>query len=189
MSSLHNIWLVFQWSKPMCRYESNADEIIFSQVNQWASGGEEGLLVRERRDRERELNRWSKWHQEDALWFSEGESKYKTAASNRFGFKTYLCRLTGSLSCSRVSEGEIKTGISSPPECLVSDKPLRKILTRWLHHTLSQTGKQGVQWWQQKAAEGSTKHRKRHNARAGSPSASRRLSEIKEDVSSSLTRA
>ncbi len=45
MSSLHNIWLVFQWSKPTRHYESNADENMFSTVNQQAFGGEEGLLV------------------------------------------------------------------------------------------------------------------------------------------------
>lgn len=39
------------------------------------------------------------------------------------------------------------------------------------------------------SAEGSMKHRGRHNARAGSSSASRWLSEIKEVVSSSLTQA
>lgn len=41
VSSLHNIWLVFQWSKRTRHYESNADENMFSRVNQQAFGGEE----------------------------------------------------------------------------------------------------------------------------------------------------
>lgn len=45
MSSLHNIWLVFQWSKPARHYESNADRNMFSTVNRQAFGGEEGLLL------------------------------------------------------------------------------------------------------------------------------------------------
>lgn len=36
MSSLHHIWLMFQWSKPMCHYESNVDENMFNTVNQKA---------------------------------------------------------------------------------------------------------------------------------------------------------
>lgn len=44
MSSLHNIWLVFLWSKPARHYESNADGNMFSRVNRQAFRGEEQLL-------------------------------------------------------------------------------------------------------------------------------------------------
>lgn len=75
MSSLRNIWLVFQWSKPTRHYESNADENMFSTVNQQAFGGEEGLLVGEEG-----TGGCKEWHKEyDSLM-----SRYKIKAAISF---------------------------------------------------------------------------------------------------------
>lgn len=66
MSSLHNIWLVFQWSKPTRHYESNVNENMFSALNQRAFGGEEGLLV------------GGTWRVTEKIWVTHRRKYYKS---------------------------------------------------------------------------------------------------------------
>lgn len=98
MSSLHNIWLVFQWSKPTRHYESNADEDMFSTVNQQAVGGESGLLG---------AQRGSEWLWEEILWFTDGEIQMESSyffSCSGIGFKeiNITCTDLSSLVCFKV---------------------------------------------------------------------------------------
>lgn len=220
MSSLHNIWLVFQWSKPTRHYESNADENMFSTVNQQAFGGEEGLLVGEAQGAVeriwvtlrgkttiqcwRDTNRKQLFLFKQCYWFKK-DSYYlyrfilfvviqsylpaQTLEKNKIKIVELLLQLT------------LSTGFQSFIKCLAECLVLVQLKTNhrggyWLAHSITHCRERankvsldGRKRQEPASAEGSMKHRRRHNARAGSPSASHWLSEIKEDVNSSLTRA
>lgn len=180
MSSLHNIWLVFQWSKPTHRYESNADENMFSTVNQQAFGGEEGLLVGWGWGWGG-VQRGSEWLREGILWFADGEIQTESSyfvLSTGIGFKQIhiTCADLSSLLCFKVIvqhrhwRRRKKRALVAPTVdsihrlpvlhpvsgwmsgfCAAEDKSQGRILTRSVHHTLSRASKQGEHRWQETA--------------------------------------
>lgn len=205
MSSLHNIWLVFQWSKPTRHYESNVNENMFSALNRQAFGGEEGLLV------------GGTWRVIEKIWVTT-QRKIQQINDSQIQKKssffppkvllsvsnTVLPALAYPLCCiselsssadmhtesHKLENNQIKMGISCSrgwqyPQALsvglnvcflCGEKTNHKggILTHWLHHTPSQASKKKVSISGRKrqkpvSTEGSMKHRRRHNARAGSP--------------------
>lgn len=149
---------------------------MFSTVNQQAFGGEEGLLVGEHggivermwvTSRGNTMIHW--WRDTAAISFQAGVS-----VLNRFilPVQAYPLYCVSKLSSSTdIGEKENKKWPLVAPTvdsihrlpvlhpvsgwmsgfCVVKDKSQGRILTRSLHHTLSQASKQGEHRWQEKA--------------------------------------